>query len=1007
MKTRRNRLFSIDTGFLPTTGAACLIAVSTAAFTTSLSAADLGSSKGTQWAPYLEWAVANPTWEGNAYDVRATVAFTHHPTGAKHETEMFFSSEKSKSWAFRFTGTMPGTWSFETSSQDQDLDGHTGKAIIRTNPRANAHGFLKQFDDKWGWEGTESVFVPQLVMWDYIAGDNSPRMYHEKPKLIDRKIDQFISDHGFNGFHVSVIGGRWFDLDAADERVDSKMKDPDFRTFEALELLITKTHQAGGMVHIWPWGDHQRSQTPRSLTGGTSGPVDRRLQRYIAARLGPVPGWSMGYGFDLDEWVKASRVKRWRASMHEHLGWSHFFGGRPVGPNHGTDHTADATWNKGLDYSSYEHHRPSYEVYLAASRATPGVPVMSEDRFRVRKNKYPEKDYTEELVRRGLYHSTLAGGVANIWGIHPDLGPGGAFPHKEWIKTYSVFFHDKGRFRKDMTQANQLSTDANTRVLFSQGARSLVLYREATSMIQIDLSAMSGPQAVVAVDTRKAYAEIRLAELQPKAQTIKLPSKSDWVLGVGRFDRTVSRSDPASTTKLSFTDIWKGPKLDGGHGAMWADVDNDNLPDLYLPLIISNTLPDLFMHNKGDGDFLEEGARRGIDDPDGGSHGAAWCDLDNDGDYDLINGTTFDDGNGIQNNVFRNNGKGDFTEIKPGAIEAREEATRAFISFDMDRDGDLDLFGVSNYQGSADPADERNEVYRNEGNFRFTAITSGELQRAPAGQGATDTDYDGDGDIDVLAANRTGPVNVLQNDGKGDFTLIDPSSIGIRHRAQDGVTTADIDNDADLDLLLTGSGGQGHLYRNNGDGTFTHTRSFFGADGYMGGFADLDNDTDLDLYFAGDTKVFLNDGTGTFSAGPAVPVKGKNDPRGVAFADLDNDGDMDFAIGDKRAHRNYIIRNDLRGGGNWLKVRLVSANGQAGAFGARTSIYPSGQAGGTVLGTRESQSNYGYLGQNDPVLHFGLGQRKKVDVVVTFLDGTTATRTNVAANQRIVISGQQ
>jgi hypothetical protein len=631
---------------------------------------------------------------------------------------------------------------------------------------------------------------------------------------------------------------------------------------------------------------------------------------------------------------------------------------------------------------------------------------MSEDRFRIRESQYPEKDYDVELLRRGLYNSTMAGGVGNIWGIAPDLSPGGVFPNKDQINTYHVFFNERGRFLADMTPANELSTDAETRVLVSPSAQSVVLYRESSDVIEVNLSNLPGPLRTVAVDTTRPYREIELGDISAETTSIRLPHASDWVLAVGEFGQSEveTAGRQLDQPQLSFTDIWPGPAILGGHGAMWADADNDALPDLYLPLIHTETLPDLFLHNLGDGAFEEIGERCGIADLDGGSHGAAWCDLDDDGDYDLINGTTFDDGSGIQNSVFRNDGNCNFVDVTAPAIAMRQEETRAFISFDLDRDGDLDLFGVSNYQGSADPPGEINEVYRNDGDFAFSPIEAGDLATAPAGQGATDTDFDGDGDIDVLAANRTGPMNVLRNDGTGNFTLTDPAEIGITHEAWDGITTADIDNDGDLDLLLGSGGGDGHLYINDGGGNFQHAQAFPRMAGYMGGFADLDNDSDLDLYFAGDTQIFLNDGAGHFDPGPDVPVEGVDDPRGCAFADFDNDGDLDFAIGDKRANRNYLIRNDLvrAGAGNWLKVRLEAANGQTGAFGSKTFLYAAGEDR-QLLCMRESQSNCGYLGQNDPVLHFGLGDRIEVDVVVAFLDGSTATVRGVQANQTVVI----
>ena len=45
--------------------------------------------------------------------------------------------------------------------------------------------------------------------------------------------------------------------------------------------------------------------------------------------------------------------------------------------------------------------------------------------------------------------------------------------------------------------------------------------------------------------------------------------------------------------------------------------------------------------------------------------------------------------------------------------------TRGVITFDMDRDGDLDIFCVTGYKGGGDPKGEKNELYRNEGNFVF------------------------------------------------------------------------------------------------------------------------------------------------------------------------------------------------------------------------------------------------------------------------------------------------
>jgi len=237
-------------------------------------------------------------------------------------------------------------------------------------------GSLTNFGEMWGWTGTNEAFVPQLVMYA------NPDIFYNNPSKIDSDINTFIKGHGFSGFHVGVAC-RWFDLYEKDCRnISGSNPSPDQRTIDALKMLIQKTHAAGGMVHIWMWGDSQRGQNPavRGDWGGLMGSVDKRLQDKIAAELGPLDGWSMGYGFDLDEWVSASKLKQWRDYLQGKLPKVHFLGGRPAGPNSGTNHSAFISWNTPMDYSSYEHHRPSYDVYVSALKAVLGQPVMSEDR---------------------------------------------------------------------------------------------------------------------------------------------------------------------------------------------------------------------------------------------------------------------------------------------------------------------------------------------------------------------------------------------------------------------------------------------------------------------------------------------------------------------------------------------------------------------------------------------------------------------------------------------------
>ncbi|MDP6468226.1 MAG: DUF5060 domain-containing protein [Pirellulaceae bacterium] len=478
------------------------------------------------WAPYIEWSLPNPTFDGNAFDVIATATFVHEQTGQKRTTGMFYDGKDS--WRFRFTGTRIGKWTFTTSSVDRDLDQRRGSVLIKPNSNSAITGFITNHGNKWARPASPSrelrAFVPQLVMYA------APKYFHNKPHKIDADIKKFFVEHGFNGFHV-VGSCQWFDIDKL-KSTDIHTPNPDRRTFEALELLITKAHSAGGMVHLWMWGDEARRWTPKRW--GLGGAIDRRLQRYLAARLGPLPGWTIGYGFDLDEWVVEEDLGMWHKHLHQHLGWPHLLGARDAGPNHGLDHRKAQIY-EGLDYSAYEHHRPTHQVYRAALNARRGKPAFSEDRFRIRQSKaYAGKDYNMERTRRGLWHSTMAGGVANIWGYLPrgrDSWLGSA-PYEDPapIKTYARFFNR--RFLNDMTATSDITDGACLRV---PAGTHYVFYKEDAGSIEMDLSKMAGGQGAIAVDTKKPYLELRLGRLAAEKQTWATPYDSDWAIAVGEF----------------------------------------------------------------------------------------------------------------------------------------------------------------------------------------------------------------------------------------------------------------------------------------------------------------------------------------------------------------------------------------------------------------------------------------------------------------------------------------
>jgi hypothetical protein len=324
-----------------------------------------------------------------------------------------------------------------------------------------------------------------------------------------------------------------------------------------------------------------------------------------------------------------------------------------------------------------------------------------------------------------------------------------------------------------------------------------------------------------------------------------------------------------------------------GSGAAFLDLDNDDDADLLLvnstswPHSTSAAVPatPALYYNDGTGHFRDRTAEVGLDFPIYGT-GVAAGDFDADGRVDLFLTAVG------ENRLLRNVGDW-FLEV--GGSSEEWSASAAF--FDYDNDGDLDLF-VVNYVRWSRQIDF-------DVDYRLTGV--GRAYGPP-------TNYEG-----------TFPY-LYRNEGDGTFTDVSAESgVQVRNEvtgvpASKGLGLLPIDADADgwMDLFIANDTVQNFFLRNLGDGTFEESAAFWGlaygrsgeATGAMGVDAGYyRNDGELGFAignFANEmTSLYISQGDPSLYADEAIG-EGVGAPSrlmlsfGVLFLDYDLDGRLDL-----------------------------------------------------------------------------------------------------------------
>lgn len=519
-------------------------------------------------------------------------------------------------------------------------------------------------------------------------------------------------------------------------------------------------------------------------------------------------------------------------------------------------------------------------------------------------------------------------------------------------------------------------------------------------------------------------------------------------------------ASPVVADELKFEDVTQQAGLSDalagllGHGAAWGDFDGDGRPDLFVGGFCDRPdaeyapanapVPTRLFHNQGHGRF------KLVKTPEvqfhGRTSGAVFADLNLDGRPELYvannarpvrpgsrsRGPVQDAAKTLRSRLISPLATGfkDVTDSSGASPESLLSARNVAV-FDWDQDGLLDLFVIEDrfirQPGSV--------LLRNLGDLRFEDVTAeAGLPTDVYGLGHAAADVNGDGRTDIFVAHSN---RFFLSQADGTFREFESLTETLKWEPlhnEDwpcGAALADLNRDGRLDLVLAvhGEPARNRVYLNQGlkEGVpkFRDVTELCGFPDSVPvkcphvEVQDFDNDGWPDIYFSAGwldgpdqlvPLVFRNFGPGPNGIPRFVAPREVRSPM-VYFpagpsADFDQDGRVDlFLVNWFQDNRCRLLRNASakgQGQGHWLQV-VIGENPSAG-IGSQVNLLITNDSGAqALLATQQLYMGSGYASGRLPALHFGLGSATEVTVEVVFPDGRRVRRTQVAADQRVVI----
>ncbi len=321
------------------------------------------------------------------------------------------------------------------------------------------------------------------------------------------------------------------------------------------------------------------------------------------------------------------------------------------------------------------------------------------------------------------------------------------------------------------------------------------------------------------------------------------------------------------------------------------------------------------------------------------SNGAAYADLDNDGDLDLLVNNV-DRPAFVYENQSEKMAKANFLRIKligkkgnlqgiGAKIKIATATTSQYYQHFLSRGYESSVDPIVHFGVASDSIIDTIEIEWPDGSTQSLVQQKANQLLVLEQSGAQATTAKSQSARSTLLTDVTDSLNVSYThieDDMVDFKL-QPILPHMHSRNGSGIAVGDINGDGLEDFFVGGASGQtGKLHIQQTDGSFvTSTQDFDSEYEDMGAlFFDADGDNDLDLYVVSggvtrtgnyQDRLYLNNASGNFELSQALPkinVSGS----AVAAADFDKDGDLDLFVGGRvnpgnypLPVRSYLLRN--------------------------------------------------------------------------------------------------